>query len=80
MKTSNQETSDAHVYRVTLQDYWVDFLGGLLPGALFVVVMVLMFFPTLLIVSGAISDPVYLDFGGVLGDVVKVTTDTQSMM
>lgn len=81
-KEQNNEygNTEAHVYRVTLQDYWVDLLGGLLPGALFVVFLSSTFFPALLILTATITKDTELHIGGILLSLVKSTKDTPSMM
>ena len=47
MKQNNNENISESLHRVIRQDYWIDFLGGILPGTLLVVAYIFIFSPVL---------------------------------
>lgn len=71
---------ETSVYRVTLQDYWVDFLGGLLPGALVIVALLAMFLPMILLLANIASGRDDVTFGTTLGSMLRSTANTPSML
>ena len=71
---------EARVYRNTLQDYWVDLLGGLLPGALVTVSLIAIFFPTLFLLANAASGNTDLNIGATLKSILITTKGTPSML
>lgn len=78
MSASRDEEKE--VYKATFQDYWVDLLGGLLPGALVVVVLIGMFFPALLILTYSVSGKGSLLIGASIINIIKATKGTPSAL
>lgn len=55
--TNKQEGKSSSSNNIIFQDYWLDFIGGLLPGALFLLVVTIIVFPVIITLYYSIVQP-----------------------
>ena len=66
--------------RFMFQEYWVDLLGGLLPGTLFSVGATLALIPTFILLINVISGNFSISFSSLLNEFLKAAANTPNMI
>lgn len=71
-----QSSNPSGRQRFMFQEYWVDFLGGLLPGALFSVTAIYILIPTFVLFINSIGDAHPKRLSTITKEIISATKDT----